>query len=134
WRGERIDDGEWQGHRSVTTTRTPAACAWVEGRIDRCRGIGHTSGHPMAPESRMANDRITLIDTGYIRPGLCAAWLVHGEGGRAALVDCGTATCAQRVLDAIEAAGVAREAVDWLLVTHVHLDHAGGAGPLMRAL
>ena len=44
----------------------------------------------------MANDRITLIDTGYIRPGLCAAWLVHGEGGRAALVDCGTATCAQR--------------------------------------
>ena len=82
----------------------------------------------------MANDRITLIDTGYIRPGLCAAWLVHGEGGRAALVDCGTATCAQRVLDAIEAAGVAREAVDWLLVTHVHLDHAGGAGPLMRAL
>ena len=78
--------------------------------------------------------RITLIDTGYIRPGLCAAWLVHGEGGRAALVDCGTATCAQRVLDAIDAAGVARDAVDWLLVTHVHLDHAGGAGPLMRAL
>jgi glyoxylase-like metal-dependent hydrolase (beta-lactamase superfamily II) len=82
----------------------------------------------------MASDGITLIDTGYIRPGLCAAWLVHGDGGRAALVDCGTATCAQRVLDAIEAAGVQREAVDWLLVTHVHLDHAGGAGPLMRAL
>ncbi len=77
---------------------------------------------------------ITLIDTGYIRPGLCAAWLVHGDGGRAALVDCGTATCAGRVLEAIDAAGVAREAVEWLLVTHVHLDHAGGAGPLMRAL
>ena len=82
----------------------------------------------------MDHDGITLIDTGYIRPGLCAAWLVHGEGGRAALVDCGTATCAGRVLEAIDAAGVAREAVDWLLVTHVHLDHAGGAGPLMRAL
>ncbi|TWT18691.1 MBL fold metallo-hydrolase [Luteimonas marina] len=79
-------------------------------------------------------DGITLIDTGYIRPGLCAAYLVHGEDGRAALVDCGTATCAQRVLDAIAAAGVARDAVDWLLVTHVHLDHAGAAGPLMRAL
>ncbi|MGJ4730635.1 MBL fold metallo-hydrolase [Luteimonas sp. SDU101] len=82
----------------------------------------------------MDNDGITLIDTGYIRPGLCAAWLVHGEGGRAALVDCGTATCVDTVLAAIDAAGVAREAVDWLLVTHVHLDHAGGAGPLMRAL
>jgi hypothetical protein len=75
----------------------------------------------------MPADGITLIDTGYIRPHLCAAYLVHGERGRAALVDCGTATCAGRVLEAIDAAGVAREAVDWLLVTHVHLDHAGGA-------
>mgnify|MGYP001301506008 CR=1 FL=1 len=79
-------------------------------------------------------DGITLIDTGYVRPGLCAAYLVHGADGRAALVDCGTATCADRVLAAIDAAGVARDALDWLLVTHVHLDHAGAAGPLMRAL
>ena len=77
---------------------------------------------------------ITLIDTGYLRPTLCAAYLLHGKDGRAALVDCGTATCAECVLDAIDAAGVARDALDWLLVTHVHLDHAGGAGPLMRAL
>lgn len=76
---------------------------------------------------------ITTIDTGYVRPGLCAAYLVEA-GGRAALIDCGTATCAQRVLAAIDAAGVARDAVDWLMVTHVHLDHAGGAGPLIRAL
>ena len=62
-----------------------------------------------------ADDGITLIDTGYIRPNLCAAYLVHGERGRAALVDCGTATCAQRVLEAIDAAGVAREAIDWLM-------------------
>ncbi len=76
---------------------------------------------------------ITIIDTGYGRPGMCAAYLVV-ENGRAALIDCGTATCAQRVLDALEAAGVARESVDWLLVTHVHLDHAGAAGPLIQAL
>ena len=76
---------------------------------------------------------ITTIDTGYVRPGLCAAYLVV-ENGRAALIDCGTATCAPRVLAALEENGVAREAVDWLLVTHVHLDHAGAAGPLMRAL
>jgi len=79
-----------------------------------------------------ANAPIT-IDTGYVRPGLCAAYLLV-ERGRAALIDCGTATCAGRVLDAINAAGIAREAVDWVLVTHVHLDHAGGAGPLMQAL
>ena len=84
--------------------------------------------------SAHGNTSITTIDTGYIRSNLCAAYLVHGDGGRAALVDCGTAATAPRVLDAIDAAGVAREAVDWLMVTHVHLDHAGGAGPLMRAL
>ena len=87
---------------------------------------------PSVPD--VADDGITLIETGYIRPGLCAAYLVRGERGRAALVDCGTATCATRVLEAVDAAGVARDAIDWLLVTHVHLDHAGAAGPLMRAL
>ncbi|KPN19524.1 MBL fold metallo-hydrolase [Xanthomonas sp. Mitacek01] len=76
---------------------------------------------------------ITIIDTGYVRPGLCAAYLVQSQG-RAALIDCGTATCAQTVLGAIDAAGVPRESVDWLMVTHVHLDHAGAAGPLIRAL
>jgi len=73
------------------------------------------------------------IDTGYVRPGLCAAYLLV-EHGRAALIDCGTATCTGRVLAAIAAAGIPREAVDWLLVTHVHLDHAGAAGPLMQVL
>ena len=33
---------------------------------------------------------ITIIDTGYVRPGLCAAYLVESDG-RAALIDCGTA-------------------------------------------
>lgn len=79
------------------------------------------------------SDHATIIDTGYLRPGLCAAYLLQ-EKGRAALVDCGTATCADRVLAALDGAGVAREAVDWLMVTHVHLDHAGAAGPLIRAL
>ena len=76
---------------------------------------------------------IITIDTGYIRPGLCAAYLVV-EQGRAALIDCGTSTCATRVLAAIDAAGIPRDAVDWLMVTHVHLDHAGAAGPLIQAL
>ena len=79
------------------------------------------------------SDHATIIDTGYLRPGLCAAYLLQ-ERGRAALVDCGTASCAERVLAALDGAGVARDAVDWLLVTHVHLDHAGAAGPLIRAL
>ena len=44
----------------------------------------------------MHDHAITIIDTGYVRPGLCAAYLVESQG-RAALIDCGTATCAQTV-------------------------------------
>jgi glyoxylase-like metal-dependent hydrolase (beta-lactamase superfamily II) len=39
-----------------------------------------------------------------------------------------------RLLAVLEAAGVARDAVDWVIPTHVHLDHAGGSGALMAAL
>ncbi|WP_242109191.1 MBL fold metallo-hydrolase [Luteimonas aquatica] len=76
---------------------------------------------------------IFTIDTGFHRPGFCAAYLIE-ESGRAALVDCGTNRCVARMLAALEARGVAREAVDWLILTHVHLDHAGGAGSLLREL
>lgn len=79
-------------------------------------------------------DGITIIDTGFgERPAFCAAYLV-AEAGRAALIDCGTLHSVPRMLAALDAAGVARDAVDYLIATHVHLDHAGGAGALLREL
>ena len=56
------------------------------------------------------------------------------EGGRAAFIDTGTAFAVPRLLAALDALGLAREAVDWVIATHVHLDHAGGVGQLMQAL
>jgi glyoxylase-like metal-dependent hydrolase (beta-lactamase superfamily II) len=79
-------------------------------------------------------DGITIIDTGFgDRADFCAAYLLV-EQGRAALIDCGTLHSVPRMLAALDAAGVARDAVDHLIVTHVHLDHAGGAGALLREL
>lgn len=78
-------------------------------------------------------DGITAIDTDYVRPGLDASHLVV-DHGRAAFVDTGTTPSVPNLLAALEARGVAREQVDWVLTTHVHLDHAGGAGELMRYL
>lgn len=78
-------------------------------------------------------DGITAIDTGYLRPRFDASHLVL-DAGRAAFVDTGTSHSVPRLLAALEALGVAREDVDWVLVTHVHLDHAGGAGELLRHL
>jgi glyoxylase-like metal-dependent hydrolase (beta-lactamase superfamily II) len=76
---------------------------------------------------------ITAIDTGYVRPRFDASHLVV-ENGRAAFVDVGTTHSAPRLLAALEAKGLPPEAVDYVIVTHVHLDHAGGAGEMMRWL
>jgi len=79
-------------------------------------------------------DGITTIDTGFgDRPRFCAAYLVE-HAGRAAFIDCGSNDSVPRLLAALDQQGLAREAVDWLVLTHVHLDHAGGAGTLMRQL
>jgi len=76
---------------------------------------------------------ITAIDTDYVRPRLAASHLVVDEG-RAAFVDTGTTLSVPNLLAALAAKNVDPGDVDWVLTTHVHLDHAGGAGELMRQL
>lgn len=76
---------------------------------------------------------IHTIDTGLERPGFAAAYLVVGDG-RAAFIDCGTGHAVAPMLAALEAAGLEPAQVDWLVLTHVHLDHAGGAGQLLPHL
>jgi len=76
---------------------------------------------------------IHTIDTGFGRPNFDAAYLVV-ERGRGAFIDSGTAHALPRFLDAIAAADLEPKDVDWVILTHVHLDHAGGAGELMRHL
>jgi glyoxylase-like metal-dependent hydrolase (beta-lactamase superfamily II) len=78
-------------------------------------------------------DGLYLIDTNYVRPGLAASHLVV-DSGRAAFIDTGPAPAAPKLLAALDELGLAPEQVDYLFLTHVHLDHAGGAGQLMRAL
>lgn len=76
---------------------------------------------------------IYAIDAEYVRPMLDAVHLVVHEG-RAAFVETGTSRSVPQLLAALESLGLSREAVDWVFITHVHLDHAGGAGQLMQAL
>ncbi len=73
------------------------------------------------------------IDTGYVRPRFDAVHL-RVAGDRAALIDAGVGPSAPRVLGALDALGIPRDHVQYLILTHVHLDHAGGAGQLMAAL
>jgi len=76
---------------------------------------------------------IFAIDTGFERENFDAAYLIV-DAGRAAFIDTGHNAAVPRLLEALDALGLPREAVDWVIPTHVHLDHAGGAGLLMRHL
>jgi glyoxylase-like metal-dependent hydrolase (beta-lactamase superfamily II) len=76
---------------------------------------------------------IWCVDVDYVRPGLASSHILVDEG-RAAFVDTGTTLSAGKLLGALDSLGIARSDVDAVLLTHVHLDHAGGAGALMREL
>ncbi len=76
---------------------------------------------------------IYAIDTGFQRPRFDAAYLMV-ENGRAAFIDTGTNHAVPRLLAALDAVGLSPAAVDWVIPTHVHLDHAGGVGLLMQSL
>jgi glyoxylase-like metal-dependent hydrolase (beta-lactamase superfamily II) len=94
--------------------------------------LPHAMNAVMPRLTRFA-DGITAVDTEYVRPQMDAAHVVVA-GGRAAIVDTGPNTALPLILAALDELQVVADAVDWLLLTHVHLDHAGGAGALMRAL
>ena len=76
---------------------------------------------------------IHTIDTAFQRDHFDAAYLIV-EDGRGAFVDCGTNHSVPHLLAAVQQAGITPADIDLLIVTHVHLDHAGGAGLLMQQL
>jgi hydroxyacylglutathione hydrolase len=76
---------------------------------------------------------ISAVDSGYHRPRLGAIHLIV-EGGRVAVVDTGVNSSVPHVLDALREKGIAPAQVDYVILTHIHLDHAGGAGLLMSRL
>ncbi|MGH8174778.1 MAG: MBL fold metallo-hydrolase [Steroidobacter sp.] len=74
---------------------------------------------------------VTVVDTGFVRTKFDASYLII-ENGRAAFIDTGPNNAVPRLLTALEAHGLEPDAVDYVIPTHVHLDHAGGVGLLMR--
>ncbi|MGA1078050.1 MAG: MBL fold metallo-hydrolase [Nitriliruptoraceae bacterium] len=63
--------------------------------------------------------------------GVTAGYLV--PAARPALIECGPALTIDRTIAALRALGLDPDDLAWLVVTHVHLDHAGGAGDLLAA-
>jgi glyoxylase-like metal-dependent hydrolase (beta-lactamase superfamily II) len=76
-------------------------------------------------------DGISCIDSGYHRSRLAAFYLIV-EGSAAAFIDTGTNRSIANALAALRAKRLSPEQVAYVIPTHVHLDHAGGAGEMMQ--
>ena len=74
---------------------------------------------------------IRAIDSGYERVNLAAIHFI-AEGDVIAIVDTAVNASVARIVDAVKAQGYSLEQVAYLLLTPIHLDHAGGAGQLMQ--
>lgn len=88
---------------------------------------------PEAPSLREVHPGVWLLDV--------AQFGVAGQGGiyilpgkPAALVEAGTSLARDRILQALDLLEIARHDVAWIFLTHIHLDHAGGAGELLAQL
>lgn len=78
-------------------------------------------------------DGIHAIDVGFLgRPGALAAYLVAGPDG-VALIETGPSTVRENLEAGVLDAGFQMNDVTQVILTHIHLDHAGGAGSLVRA-
>lgn len=79
------------------------------------------------------SDHLWCIDTEQVRDALACCYLL-GDGRRYAFIECGTNEGVPRLLALLDALGIARSQVSHVIPTHIHLDHAGGAGLLMQEL
>jgi glyoxylase-like metal-dependent hydrolase (beta-lactamase superfamily II) len=75
-------------------------------------------------------DHISYLDNGLLdTPGLGTTYVLRGDD--LAIVETGTSLCAPHVLDGLRRLGIEPSAVRHVLLTHIHMDHAGGAGTLL---
>ncbi len=87
----------------------------------------------MQLETVQLNDHIGYLDNGLLDVvGMGSTYVVRGE--EIAIIETGTAGCVPHVLDGLRHLQIDPAAVRHVLLTHIHLDHAGGTGTLLPAL
>ena len=79
------------------------------------------------------SDRVYMLDTyGLGQTGTVSAYLVKGP--KPTIVDCGYASTYENVLKGLAEVGVMPTDIRYVIPTHVHLDHAGAAGRLLKEM
>ena len=77
------------------------------------------------------NLNITTIDANYIQKGVAALYMLH-KNQHAAFIDTGTCHSFSQVMEVMRQHDITTDNVDYVILTHVHLDHAGGASHMMQ--
>jgi len=79
------------------------------------------------------SERVFLLDTyAFGFPGVVGAYLI--KGSKPTLVDCGYASSYENVLAGLAEVGVMPTDVKYVVPTHVHMDHAGATGRLLKEM
>ncbi|NIA12640.1 MAG: MBL fold metallo-hydrolase [Nitrospiraceae bacterium] len=79
----------------------------------------------------VSENSVITIDCHYLRPKHSAAYLLV-EDGQALFIENSTVHAVPLLLEALEQAGLRRDQVRYAIITHLHLDHAGGTSALVR--
>jgi glyoxylase-like metal-dependent hydrolase (beta-lactamase superfamily II) len=84
-------------------------------------------------ETRAVSENIFLIDDNlYSVPMSGAVYCIAAE--KKVLIDAGPATSAGTVIQGLSQIGIQADEIDYLILTHIHLDHSGGAGTLLKSM
>lgn len=76
-------------------------------------------------------DDIYAIDTYYYKEGLACCYLIK-ENQKGIIIETNTNYAVPYILQELENQNLSPEDIQYIIITHVHLDHAGGAGFLMQ--
>ena len=74
---------------------------------------------------------VYCVDALYMAPGVASIYLVHADD-EVAIIETGTRYSVDNVCATLEALQLDPSQVRYVIPTHVHLDHAGGAAEMMR--
>jgi glyoxylase-like metal-dependent hydrolase (beta-lactamase superfamily II) len=82
----------------------------------------------ITPTLKLLNSRLDIpVHQNYV-----STYLILGE--KKALVDIGPRAGVKGVLGALSEVGINLEEIDYIILTHIHIDHGGGAGTALRSL
>tara|TARA_B110000208_G_scaffold119835_1_gene146457 strand:- start:259 stop:1212 length:954 start_codon:yes stop_codon:yes gene_type:complete len=82
-------------------------------------------------EVRRIASGVSVIDSGYFSKDFAAIYIIQ-QNNKVAIIETGTTYSVSNVQIALEKIHLSFEDVAYIIPTHVHLDHAGGAGELMK--